>query len=70
MNLLEVAWGGPLLDGGGFGGIHGDSVGGDYESEVFGGVGVELTLFGFDVEVILSEPIEDESDMLFVFGGI
>lgn len=58
LNLLECSGGWPSVNGSGFGAVHGNTFGGYDEPEVFGAGGVELALFGLDVEVVFAETLE------------
>ena len=70
MYFLEVAGSRPVADDTGFGWVHGHSVGRDNEAQVFRGVGMELALLRFDMEVVLSESVENKLDVFFVFSRI
>ena len=51
----------------GLGGIHGEALWRDYESQVLDGVRVECTFIEFGVKVVFAEPLEDAAYVFLVF---
>ena len=60
----------PVSDRFEFCGVHRNSFGRDDEAEVFDGVGVEGGLLELGVELVVSEALQDHSDVLAMFFGV
>ena len=55
LDVLHLAWFGPIANSGDFVLRHCQTVGGEKVSEVFHRVQMELTLFGFSKELVLAQ---------------
>ena len=67
LNVLNFPQFWPIGDGPNFLHGHRESIGGETESEVLGGGGMELTFFWFCKEIVFAEVSEDFADV-FLMG--
>ena len=60
----------PILYTGDFGWVHGEAIGGQYETKVFNQICIELTFVSVSIKSMLSELSEYLADMLSVIGDV
>ena len=66
LNVLHLAWFGPIENSGDFVLQHCQTVRGEEVPEVFHRVQMELTLFGFSKELVLAQALKHFPNMLDV----